>query len=185
MHYNVATLSIKTDARREIITIAGKEAVCDISEVTSIDGLHAEVAMQRFVDGEIHVRLMEFLATPPPAYAHLNRNGTMTVQVREDGSLVALLRALRPGGKDYPTLNGVTWEELDALLGSNAKEWLEALGLETGTWAGLNPKAGRFTDSLAVAVPADQGGLLVLPWALTRIVALMKKLGKPSVVDLG
>jgi hypothetical protein len=108
----------------------------------------------------------------------------MTVQVREDGKWVALLRALRPGGKDYPTLNGVSWDELDGLLGSNAKQWLEGLGFETGTWAELNPKAAKFKESLAVAIPAEHGNLLVLPWALTRVVALMKKLGKPAVVDL-
>jgi hypothetical protein len=153
--------------------------------ISTMDGLRAEVEVQFLVDGSMHVRLAEFLSTPPPLYSHLIRNGTMTVQVRADGKWVALLRALRPGGKDYPTLNGVTWEELDALLGGNAKEWLEGLGFLTGTWAELNPKAGRFKDSLAVAIPAAEGNLLVLPWALTRVVALMKKLGKPLVVDLG
>lgn len=167
-----------------MLNISGREVVCDISEVTTIDGLRAEISLQRFFDGEIRVRLTEFLTTPPPAYSHLNRNGTMTVQVREDGSWVALLRALRPGGKDYPTLNNVSWGELDSLLGQDAKGWLEGLGFETGTWFALNPKAGRFKDSLAIAVPAEQGNLLVLPWALTRVVALMKKLGKPAIVDI-
>jgi hypothetical protein len=156
----------------------------EISIVTTQDGLAAEVSIQRLNDGGFMVRLTEFLSTPAPVYSHLNRNGAMTVQVREDGKWIALLRALRPGGKDYPTLNVVSWEELDSLLGADTKSWLEGLGFETGTWSELNPKAGRFKESLAVAIPPDKGNLLVLPWTLTRVVALMKKLGKPAVVDL-
>ena len=160
------------------------ERASTVVPISTTDGLRAEVELQYLVDGSKHVRLAEFLAPPPPRYSHLIRNGVMTVQVREDGKWVALLRALRPGGKDYPTLNAVSWDELSGLLGENAKEWLEGLGFETGTWSELNPKAGRFKDSLAVAIPAEDGNLLVLPWALTRVVALMKKLGKPAVVDL-
>lgn len=158
-----------------------KQGVAEIVVLETTDGLKAEVSIQRFQDGEIHIRLTDFLTTPPPVYAHLTRNGTMTVQVREDGKWVALLRALRPGGKEHPTLNYVSLEELDKLLGSNATEWLENLGFEVGTWESLNPSAGRFKESVAVAIDACKGNLLVAPWALTRVIALMKRLGKTTV----
>jgi len=161
------------------------ERASRVVPISTIDGLRAEVELQYLVDGSKHVRLAEFLAPPPPLYSHLIRNGVMTVQVREDGKWVALLRALRPGGKDYPTLNAVSWQELDSLLGADSKGWLERMGFETGTWSELNPKAAKFKDCLAVAIPPEDGHLLVLPWALTRVVALMKKLGKPAIVDLG
>ncbi len=184
MTHQVASLLLKVNQRSARVAISGQEVDSSISDLESPDGLHAEVAVQSHPDGTIHVRLSEFLSSPPPLYSHLTRNGVMTVQIREDGKWVALLRALRPGGKDYPTLNGVSWDELDGLLGANAKQWLEGLGFETGTWSELNPKAAKFKDSLAVAISAEDGNLLVLPWALTRVVALMKKLGKPAVVDL-
>lgn len=173
------------DGESRPFEIGGKSGQAEIATVSTPDGLKAEVSIQRFDDGEIHIRLTEFLTSPPPVYGHLIRNGTMTVQTRDDGKWVALLRALRPGGKEHPTLNNVTWEELDWLLGSSAEGWLEGLGFETGTWSSLNPKAGKFKDSLAVAISADNGSLMALPWALTRVLALMKKLGKPTVVDLG
>lgn len=163
----------------------GKTGVAEIVSITTPDGLKGEVSIQKFADGEIHVRLTEFLATPPPTYSHLSRNGTMTVQVREDGKWVALVRALRPGGREYATLNAVNWSELDDLLGEDANLWLQSHGFEVGTWAELNPRAAKFKDSIAVAIDPERSHLLVLPWALTRVIALMKKLGKPSVVELG
>lgn len=163
----------------------GKSGVAEIASITTPDGLKGEVSIQKFADGDIHVRLTEFLATPPPIYSHLTRNGTMTVQVREDGKWVALVRALRPGGREHATLNSVNWSELDDLLGEDTNLWLQNHGFEVGTWAELNPKAAKFKDSIAVAIDPERSHLLVLPWALTRVIALMMKLGKPSVVELG
>jgi hypothetical protein len=183
--HSVSSASVVFTGESREVETGGRAALSEIANIVTRDGLQAEISIQKFTTGEIHIRLSEFLTTPPPIYSHLNRNGTMTVQVRDDGKWVALLRALRPGGKEYETLNNVTWSELDGLLGADAKVWLKNLGFETGTWAELNPKAGRFKDSIAVAIAPANGNLLVLAWALTRVIALMNKLGKPSVVDLG
>jgi hypothetical protein len=163
----------------------GKSGLAEIVTISTPDGLKGEVSIQKFADGDIHVRLTEFLATPPPIYSHLSRNGTMTVQVREDGKWVALVRALRPGGREHATLNSINWAELDDLLGEGAKLWLQGHGFEVGTWAALNPRAAKFKDSIAVAIESESAHLLALPWTLTRVIALMKKLGKPSVIELG
>lgn len=180
----VANLNLTFEGELRSFESGGKAGKAEIVLLQSPDGLKAEIAIQRFDDGEVHVRLINFLSAPPPKYSHLNRNGTMTVQTRDlDGKKVALLRALRPGGQSHETLNMVTMQELDDLLGENAKAWLEQLGFEVGTWAELNPKAGKFKESIAVAVHPDKMNLLVLPWALTRVMALMKNLGK-SIVDL-
>ena len=69
---------------------------------------------------------------------------------------------------------------MDKLLGANTKEWLIGEGFELGTWADLNSKAVKHKDSLAVAIEPSRGNLLVLPWALTRVIALMKKLGEET-----
>jgi len=183
--YQFSSTTIQDTGEVRDQVFQGKSVSARIFELRTTDGLVAEVAIQTFVDGEIHVRLSEFLGSPPPAYSHLNRNGTMTVQVREDGKWVALVRALRPGGREHATLNSITWAELDRLLGENANLWLQGLGFDVGTWAELNPRAAKFKDSIAVAIEPENSHLLVLPWALTRVVALMKKLGKPAVVDLG
>jgi hypothetical protein len=75
-------------------------------------------------------------------------------------------------------------KELDSLLGASAEGWLTDLGFTVGTWEELNPAAKRFRKSVAVSIPADKSELLVLPWTLTRIVALMKQLGENKVVDV-
>jgi hypothetical protein len=180
----VGNVSLTFEGEIRDFTSGGKSGKAEIVQLESTDGLKAEVSIQIFDDGEIHIRLTEFLSPPPPKYSHLNRNGTMTVQTREhDGKRVALVRALRPGGKSHATLNTVSMSELTELLGSDAKEWMSQLGLEVGTWSEINPKAGKFKDSIAVAVTPSEMNLLVLPWTLTRVIALMKNLGK-SVVDL-
>ena len=180
--FTVSNSTVTLGVGNRAFEAGGKTGAAEISQIETTDGLKAEVSIQKFSDGEIHVRLTEFLKPPPPKYAHLIKNGTMTVQVREDGKWVALLRALRPGGREHPTLNSVSKEELDTLLDhKDVRDWLENLGFELGTWSELNPKAGKFKGSLAVAIEPSKGNLLVLPWALTRVIALMKQLGKPGV----
>lgn len=178
--FSVSNSSVTLTGEVRPFASGEKAGYAEICEIETTDGLKAEVSVQKFDDGAIHVRLTNFLKTPPPLYSHLIRNGTMTVQVREDGKWVALLRALRPGGKEHPTLNHVSIEELDKLLGANTKEWLTAEGIELGKWVELNPKAVKYKESLAVAIEASKGNLLVLPWALTRVIALMKKLGEET-----
>jgi hypothetical protein len=179
--YTVANAKLTFTGETRAINDSTSPGSAEIVSLETTDGLKGEVSVQFFDDGTIVVRLTEFLSPPPPTYAHLNRNGSMTVQTRStDGKKVALLRALRPGGKEHATLNSVSLEELDSLLGSDAESWLEELGFELGTWEEINPGAGRFKSSLAVSVDAENVRLLALPWALTRVIALMKKLGKPT-----
>lgn len=181
----VASAILTFAGETRVIDLGGKSGEAEIVAISTPDGLKGEVSIQKFSGGEIHVRLTEFLATPPPVYSHLTSNGTMTVQVREDGKWVALVRALRPGGREHATLNSINWTELDDLLGADANLWLQSYGFEVGTWAELNPNAAKFKNSIAVAIEPESAHMLVLPWTLTRVIALMKKLGKPSVVELG
>lgn len=178
----VGNVSLTFEGEVRPFDLSGKLGTAEIVQLQTTDGLKAEVSIQSFDDGDIHIRLTEFLSPPPPKYSHLNRNGAMTVQSREhDGKKLALIRALRPGGKAHSTLNAITFEELDVLLGADSKTWLKELGLEVGTWSGLNPKAGKFKESIAVAIEPEKLNLLVLPWSLTRVIALMKNLGKSNV----
>ena len=157
----------------------GNEIKSSISIVKTTDQLNAEVSYQIHSDGTRQIGLTEFLATPPPIYDHLNRNGRMPITVvQERQEHVALLRALRRGGRDWPTLNKVTEDELDQLLGSSVRDWLTSLDIKLGTWESLNPNAKRHKDALAVAVRSENSIGLVAPWALTRVIALMKKLGE-------
>jgi hypothetical protein len=183
--YSIASVEVELTGETRAITAAGNLAgTAKIAVVRTPDQLVAEVQVKDFGPEKTEIKLMEFLAPAPPTYGHLDRNGLMTVQRLDNGDWVSLLRALRPGGREWPTLNYVSMEELDFLLGSSAQDWLTGLGFTVGTWAELNPAAKRFTNSIAVSIPADKSELLVLPWTLTRVVALMKQLGENKVVDL-
>jgi len=183
--YSIASVEVELTGETRAITAAGNLAgTAQIAVVRTPDQLVAEVQVKDFGLEKTEIKLMEFLAPAPPAYGHLDRNGLMTVQRLENGDWVALLRALRPGGREWPTLNFVAMEELDSLLGASTQDWLIGLGFTVGTWAELNPAAKRFTNSIAVSIPVEKSELLVLPWTLTRVVALMKQLGENKVVDL-
>jgi hypothetical protein len=169
-------LEFLSDSR--LSDFSGRLATSIVAKLSTSDGLKAEIEIQDAGGNDILVKLTEFLSPPPPLYSHLNRNGAMTVQRRADGFWVAPLRALRPGGKPYPTLNHISLEELDFLLAGDSAAWLEGLGFEVGTWGSVKPSAVRFKDSLGLAIPESRAQLLALPWSLTRVVALMKGLGK-------
>ncbi len=154
-----------------------------VAVVRTPDLLVAEVLVKDFGPENTLIKLTDFLSSPPPKYSHLDRNGSMTVQRLSNGDWVAPLRALRPGGKAWPTLNFISMSELDELLGESAEAWLIGLGFTVGTWESLNPAAKKFKQSLAISIPEEKFQLLTLPWALTRVVALMKQLGESKVVD--
>jgi hypothetical protein len=105
-----------------------KLGTAKVFRVQTRDNLCAEVEQRDFTDGSKEIRLTEFLSPPPPKYDHLNRNGAMTIQVQADGSYVVLLRALRLGGKDYPTLNDVTWDELSEITELDFQKYLLGCG---------------------------------------------------------
>ena len=178
MGYLVAGVNVELDyALREGVSKQGVPGSIRVAKITTPDGLVAEVELQDFGPSETQIRLTDFLSSPPPKYDHLNKNGMLTIQRLDNGDWVAPLRALKPGGRDWATLNVASMEELDWLLEESAKDWLTGLGFTVGTWEELNPRAGKFRQAVAVSIPADKANLLVLPWVLTRVVALMKQLG--------
>ena len=172
---------VNISATGEVRALAGdKVGSSRVFNLETKDHLRAEVELREFTDESKEIRLTNFLASPPPKYEHLNRNGSMPIQTQPDGSWVVLLRALRLGGKEYPTLNAVTWAELSELTEMDFEKHLSELGLGTGTWQELNVRAKKYKDSLAVSATQGQSELLLLPWAATRVIALMKRLGKPG-----
>lgn len=178
MPFNVAGFEVEIQPEKvEALHSDGTPVTAWSCTIKSEVGLNAEVLVKDFGAAGGEVRLSNFLSTPAPVFDHLDRNGAMTCQVLPSGDWVALVRALRPGGKPHPTLNHVTLEELADLLGEDFQTWAGSFGFTVGTWAGLNPTAGRFKESVAASIPAEKAYLLVLPWTLSRPVALMKKLG--------
>lgn len=178
---------VEVEFTGEVRPISGSGNITGTAQIAVVktpDHLVAEVQVKNFGPDNSLVKLTEFLSPAPPTYNHLDRNGALTIQRLGNGDWVAPLRALRPGGRDWPTLNHVSLKELDELLGQDAQSWMESLGFSVGTWESINPAAKRFKQSIAISIPESKSELLALPWTLTRVVALMKQLGESKVVDL-
>lgn len=178
---------VEVEFTGEVRPISGSGNMTGTAQIVVVktpDHLVAEVQVKNFGPDNSLVKLTEFFSPAPPTYSHLDRNGALTIQRLSNGDWVAPLRALRPGGRNWPTLNHVSMKELDGLLGEDAQSWMEGLGFSVGTWESLNPEAKRFKQSVAISIPESKSELLALPWTLTRVVALMKQLGESKVVDL-
>jgi hypothetical protein len=86
--YTVANAKLTFVGETRTITDNTSPGTAEIVILETTDGLKGEVSVQFFGDGTVVVRLTEFLAPPPPTYAHLSRNGSMTVQTRStDGKM--------------------------------------------------------------------------------------------------
>lgn len=116
-----------------------------------------------------------------PPYFRLVRAGAVSV-VNEAGRWIAPLRAMKKVGKDYPTLNRVSDEDLDYLAGQNFREFVASFGdVEIKRYGDLVQNAGKqVANGLGISVPAGQVGPLIAMIAVTRPVALVKRFGEDS-----
>jgi hypothetical protein len=113
-----------------------------------------------------------------PPYDRLKNAGSTTV-TRVGDRWVCPVRAMKIKGKPWPTLCSVTEEELDSLVGGSFEELVNSIGDVTmDTFRSLNPNAGKnVANALGLSVPAGAVEPLLAMIAVTRPLALIKKLG--------
>jgi len=111
-------------------------------------------------------------------YDRLKNAGSTTV-TRVGDRWVCPVRAMKIKGKPWPTLCSVTEEELDSLVGGSFEELVNSIGDVTmDTFGSLNPNAGKnVANALGLSVPAGAVEPLLAMIAVTRPLALIKKLG--------
>jgi hypothetical protein len=128
----------------------------------------ADITMGRFIwTGGV-------IAAP---YDRLTTAGNISVKTVDDRWLVPV-RAMRPGGKPYPTLNRISEEELDTLTGFNFRDLLARFGdFELGRYGDFLPSAGKqVVNGLGLTMEKGNTALLGAMIAVTRPVALVKGL---------
>lgn len=151
------------------------------AEFSSSDGLRMTAGFISWPDGTSDVQPLDFLAGPD-AYRRLERAGRMTFNDSGSGTLVALLRALKYGDREWPALATVTWEELDWLAGMNAAELLISHGaIQADRYGDLRPAARRFVDSPAFKIAPDAAEAVFAAFAITRVIPIMKEFGRAGV----
>ena len=111
-------------------------------------------------------------------YDRLKNAGSTTV-TRVGDRWVCPVRAMKIKGKPWPTLCSVTEEELDSLVGGSFEELVNSIGDVTmDTFGSLNPNAGKnVANALGLSVPAGAVEPLLAMIAVTRPLALIRKLG--------
>ena len=115
------------------------------ARLTTPDGFDALIGVVTWPTGDVDVRVVHFQSGAEP-YKRLDHAGTMNLKVI-DGAWVARIRAMKVNGREWATLNRVTWEELDWLAGDDFKA-------TAAIPDGPPPECGDATAD--AATPADQ-----------------------------
>lgn len=110
-------------------------------------------------------------------YDRLNTAGNTSIK-EVGGHWIIPVKAMRKGGKDYPTLNRVSEEELDSLVGGSIRAVLQPLGeFELERLGDLDSTAGKqIANGLGFRIPVGNHELLGAMIATTRPLALVKGL---------
>lgn len=151
--------------------------------IESSDGLRMTIGCTTWEDGTADVQPLDFLAGPNE-YRRLEAAGRMTLGETNPGTRVALLRALRYGERGYPSLASVSWGDLDELAGTDSAELLISHGAQTGAYGDLRPGAVKYREHPAFAVPADALEAVFAAFAITRVLPIMKGLGRGSDIEV-
>ena len=158
-----------------------RRAVASIAEISTPDEFRGTVAVLDWEGGAREVMLIDFHGGPAN-YQRLSQSGRMTTKLTDDGTSVALLRAMKFGGRAWPTLNQATWTDLFAMLeGADPEALLVEHGaIRTGTYSELLPGVTRYKDAIAVEVDGDDSAALLVAFAMTRVLPIMHDFGAPG-----
>lgn len=151
-----------------------------LAELETPDGFKGTIGVITWPDGEVDVRLVDF-SQGAEAYERQKAAGTMSLKI-VGNTWVLRVRALKINGRDWPTLNRVTWQDLDWLAGGNAQELLTQHGaLAFGLYGDLVPGAGAAQKAdLGMSVTVGNIEAIAALYALTRTQAIMKNFGAES-----
>lgn len=151
-----------------------------LAELETPDGFKGTIGVISWPDGEVDVRLVDF-SQGAEAYERQKAAGTMSLKTISD-TWVLRVRALKINGKDWPTLNRVSWQDLDWLAGGSAQELLTKHGaLSFGMYGDLAAGAGAAQKAdLGMSVSIGNIEAIAALYALTRTQAIMKNFGAES-----
>ena len=145
-------------------------------QFTTADGWVGDFAVVRFPKaGLLMGRFVWTGGVIAAPYDRLNTAGNTTVK-EEGGKWLVPVKAMRKKGKDYPTLNRVTEEELDSLAGRSFRSLLGEFGaFELERHGDLDPSAGKtIINGLGLRMDAGNNALLGAMIAVTRPLALVR-----------
>lgn len=96
-----------------------------------------------------------------------------------DGKWVLAVRAGKDGAQERPTLSSVSWDELDSLVGSDAKNFFSSFGnVEFGKYGDYVTNPGAMKNVIGAKVSQDSPSVLIAIHVVTRALAVLRNLSK-------
>ena len=171
---NGVTSSFKDKPARDSEEQIGQAA---LAELSTPDGFVGTLGVITWPGGTVDVRLVDF-AQGGVEYERMKGAGTMNLKVSGD-KWVIRVRALKKNGKDWPTLNRVSWVDMDWLLGADAQTFLKDHGaLRFADYGDLTQAGPAQRGDLGMEVAAGNVDAIAALYAITRVLAIMKSFGK-------
>lgn len=187
--FDVASVSVNVAGRTATITdrqSTGSDpvkALAHLAELETPDGFRATLGAIEWPNAAVTVKLVDFMEGPD-VYRRLERAGTLEIKV-VNNQWVALIRALKYENKDYATLHGVSFAEIDELIKDDSKKILDDIqNVEVGIYGEFVPDAKRYQDAMAIRIQPQQIEGIAALYALTRVMPLMKNFGLRSVIGM-
>jgi hypothetical protein len=180
---NAITVEV-TDEAYEIKSkpVGGDEELTAKSPIKAIVKFNniwtAHIGVFTWADGTHSVEISWSNNPVPPPFDDVVGRLRQTMKVSE-GNWILAVRAGKKGAKDRPTLANVTWDELDALVGSDAKTFFSNFGeVQFGRYGDFVPNPGAMVNAIGARVSQDAPAVLVAIHIVTRALAVLRNLSK-------
>lgn len=138
----------------------------------------AHLGVFTWADGSHSVEFSWSTEPVPPPFDDVVGRLRQTMKI-VDGNWLLPVRAGKNGDKERPTLNGVTWSELDDLIGSDGQAFFKSLGhVEFDRYGDMTPGAGAMSNLIGARVKLGDESVLVAIHVVTRALAVLRNLSK-------
>jgi hypothetical protein len=138
----------------------------------------AHLGVFTWADGSNSVEFSWSKEPVPPPFDDVVGRLRQTMKI-VDGYWLLPVRAGKKGAKDRPTLNGLTWLEIDGLLGSDGQSFFKSLGhVEFGRYGDMASGAGAMANLIGARVKLGDESVLVAIHVVTRALAVLRNLSK-------
>lgn len=156
--------------------LAAKSQIKAIVRFNTIWSAHLGVFTWQ--DGSHSVEFSWSTEPVPPPFDNVVGRLRQTMKL-VNGYWVLPIRAGKKAGKDRPTLNGVTWDEIDELLGSDGKQFFKSLGDATfGRYGDMTEGSGSMANMIGARVKQGDESVLIAIHVVTRALAVLRNLSK-------
>ena len=189
--YSLGDVRVTIEDENALLRLAPLDDRVEVQETRGVlaivhaqDGATLTCGLAFFPQAEPRLSGLELIAGDE-RYARAAQAGNASVRRLADGGYGMCLQMFKFSESGRFTLHGTTWDELDNMLGFGFRPYLRGLGaVEFGTGGSLLNTSGRTRNVPAFTVPRHASHALLVAWAATRVVPLMKRYGQAEIAGV-